>query len=237
MSHASGPFESAVQKANIWLADVDDRLLSEDRHVAWEATRAVLHVLRDRLPLDAVLGLSAQTPLLIRGLLLEGWRPQDGPSNLHDAAMFGDAVADRLPSSFPFSGLEAADAVLGMLAARLDPGEVRKLLVHLPEPLRALWPTPGRPRASTDVPARRLRSPDRPRPRLSTGLAIGFGAALAVLGGLLLWAAWAGQFLSALVRAQPLPNEGLGLQGAMAGLVLVGVAVLTAAMVALTRRR
>lgn len=36
MSHASEPFESAVQKANVWLGDVDDRLLSEDRHVAWE---------------------------------------------------------------------------------------------------------------------------------------------------------------------------------------------------------
>ena len=183
MSHASGPFESAVQKANVWLGDVDDRLLSEDRHVAWEAMRAVLHVLRDRLPLEAMLGLSAQTPLLIRGLLLEGWRPQDGPSNLRDAAGFGDAVADRLPRSFRFSGVETAEAVLGMLGARLDPGEVRKLLAHLPEPLRLLWPASDRPLLAADVPARRRQAGKPQAGRLSIGVAIGAGAAVVSLGG------------------------------------------------------
>ena len=163
MVHASQPFDSAVQTANLWLREVDDRLLSEDRQVAWEAMRAVLHVLRDRLPLEAVLGLSAQTPLLIRGLLLEGWRPQDGPSGLHDPAAFGDAVTDRLPRSFPFSARDAVEAVLGMLGARLDPGEVRKVLACLPEPLRPLWPAPEPPRVAADDPAPRQRSGDRRR--------------------------------------------------------------------------
>ena len=51
---------------------------------------AVRHGLRDRLPLEATPGLPAQTPLLIRSLLLEGWRPQDEPSGLHHPAAFGD---------------------------------------------------------------------------------------------------------------------------------------------------
>ena len=83
-------FDSSLQTANLWLKAVEDRLLCEDRHAAYEALRAVLHVLRDRLPLEAVLGLSAQSPMLIRGLLLEGWRPQDGPSNIRDADAFGE---------------------------------------------------------------------------------------------------------------------------------------------------
>lgn len=143
MTKGPHSFDSALQTANEWLREIDDRLLCEDRQTAYEALRAVLHVLRDRLPLEGVLGLSAQTPTLIRGILLEGWRPQDGPSAIRNTGAFGDAVADHLPLSFPATGLEAAEAVFGVLAERLDPGEVRKIMAHLPAPLRTLWPEPA----------------------------------------------------------------------------------------------
>lgn len=104
MTAAPRIFDSSLQMADIWLKAVEDRLACEDRHAAYEALRAVLHVLRDRLPMGAVLGLSAQSPMLIRGLLLEGWRPQDGPSGLRAPDAFGEAVAGRLPPSFPFTG-------------------------------------------------------------------------------------------------------------------------------------
>jgi hypothetical protein len=52
-----------------------------------------------------------------------------------------------------------------------------------------------------------------------------------------LWAAWAGHFLAALVRSQSLPGSDVGLQSITSGLILVGVAVLTAGVGALVRRR
>ena len=140
MSMGSHSFDSSLQTANSWLKAICGRLLCEDRQAAYEALRAVLHVLRDRLPLEAVLSLSAQSPMLIRGVLLEGWRPQDGPSDIRTPVAFCDAVAGQLPRSFQFSGLQATEAVLGVLSERLDRGEVRKILDHLPEPLRGLWP-------------------------------------------------------------------------------------------------
>ena len=235
-------FDSSLQTANLWLKAVEDRLLCEDRHAAYEALRAVLHVLRDRLPLEAVLGLSAQSPMLIRGLLLEGWRPQDGPSNIRDADAFGDAVVDRLPSSFAFSGIEASEAVFGVLAERLDAGEVRKIIACLPQPLRRLWPEPGPLGAAADLPP--AGTPARRRKALSARPRSGFltGATIALAGGALTWVLLVGAVQSGSVDpAQILLDPGLGLQRLAAGLLFASLVMvlgsgLAAFLIARNRR-
>lgn len=223
-------FDSTLQTANLWLREIDDRLLCEDRQTAYEALRAVLHVLRDRLPLEAVLGLSAQTPMLIRGLLLEGWRPQDGPSALRDPRAFGDAVADRLPPSFPASGVEAAEAVFGVLGEHLDPGEGRKIVAHLPEPLRTLWPTRTAVRAFPDASPTQTPRGGRPGRRAAPvrwGLIA--GVALALTGGALLWLLLAAPVLSAFAAPDgPLMDPGQGLRRMALGLLVVGAVTLAA---------
>lgn len=241
MTQGHHTFDSTLQTANVWLREIDDRLLCDDRQTAYEALRAVLHVLRDRLPLEAVLGLSAQTPMLIRGVLLEGWRPQDGPSAIRDPRAFGDAVADRLPPSFPASGVEAAEAVFGVLSEHLDAGEVRKIVAHLPEPLRTLWPSGKTVGVFPDVPstpAPRGGFPGaRARP-LHWGFAA--GAVLAVTGGVLLWLLLAAPVLSAFAEAGgPLPDPDEGLRRLALGLLAVGIAMLAASglAVVLLRRR
>ncbi|HRD28068.1 MAG TPA: DUF2267 domain-containing protein [Caulobacter sp.] len=133
-------FDTTVQETNRWLARVQAMLPASSRQQAYAATRAVLHVLRDRLPMDAVLGLSAQMPMLMRGLFLEGWRPDAGPTAIRTPEAFRDAVADRLPAGFPRSAEAITPAVFAVLADRIDPGETDKLRRHLPESLRALWP-------------------------------------------------------------------------------------------------
>jgi uncharacterized protein (DUF2267 family) len=144
MSTGLAVFDTTIQQSNEWLGLIEERLRPCDRQQAYAALRAVLQTLRDRLPMEAVLGLSAQLPLLLRGVFLEGWRPADGPSNLHDPGAFGDAVASRFPPSFPRQGTEAAEAVFAVMGARLDPGETAKLARHLPIPLRALFPVEHR---------------------------------------------------------------------------------------------
>lgn len=133
-------FDTTVQETNEWLRLVEAKLPPCSRQQAYGALRAVLHVLRDRLPMDAVLGLSAQLPMLLRGVFLEGWRPGEGPSDIRDPQDFAKAVAGRLPPSFPREPSGAAEAVFAAMAARLDPGEVAKLIQHLPTALRILWP-------------------------------------------------------------------------------------------------
>lgn len=227
MSKGSHSFDSSVQTANSWLKAIDDRLLCEDRQAAYEALRAVLHVLRDRLPLEAVLGLSAQSPMLVRGVLLEGWRPQDGPSGIRTPVAFCDAVAAQLPPSFQFSGLEATEAVFGVLSGRLDGGEVRKILAHLPEPLRDLWPDPSAVRVAADVPPRRIVPSREARRRAHVRWGLLAGAALTVAGGALIWALIVGPAQSgAPDPARMLLDPALGLHRLAAGLLFAGLVTL-----------
>ena len=133
-------FDRTVQEANTWLRDVQSRLAPCDRQAAYSGLRAVLHVLRDRLPMEAVIGLSAQLPMLLRGLFLEGWRPVGGQSDLSDVDAFAAAVGERLPPNFPRQPNEVAEAVLAAMAEHLDPGETAKLARFLPARLRPLFP-------------------------------------------------------------------------------------------------
>lgn len=140
MSTGLAVFDETVQQTNGWLKDLEEDIEPCNREQAYRALRAVLHVLRDRLPETAVLGLSAQLPMLLRGILLEGWRPQDGPSHVNTAEAFAKTVQDRLGDRFPRDALSVSAAALEVLSEHLDPGEVDKLIHYLPIQLRSLWP-------------------------------------------------------------------------------------------------
>jgi len=138
MSTGLPVFDTTVQETNLWLKAIESRLPSCSRQEAYAALRAVLHVLRDRLPTEAVLGLSAQLPLLLRGVFLEGWRPAAGPTRIRDPDVFAGEVAEHLAPSFPCLPHDTMDAVFAVLAERLDAGEVSKLAQYLPPRLRSL---------------------------------------------------------------------------------------------------
>lgn len=132
-------FDTTVQESNGWLKAIEARLQPCSRSEAYAAFRAVVHVLRDRLPTEGVLGLSAQLPILLRGVFLEGWRPSERPSRIRHPLTFAEHVEALLPPDFPREGLGTASAVLQVLAERLDAGEVRKLIAYLPAALAPLW--------------------------------------------------------------------------------------------------
>jgi uncharacterized protein (DUF2267 family) len=140
MSTGLTVFDSTVQESNAWLKRIEQRLQPCDRQQAYAALRAVTHALRDRLPADAVLGLSAQLPMLLRGMFFEGWRPVEGPTRIRDPEEFAQDVARRFPPGFPRQGNEAAEAVFRAMGDKLDPGEMAKLVRHLPIPLRSFFP-------------------------------------------------------------------------------------------------
>ena len=144
MSTGLPVFDTTVQESNHWLKIVESRLPPCDRRQAYGALRAVLHSLRDRLPLEGVLGLSAELPMLLRGVLFEGWRPQQGATDMHDMDAFAETVKAQLPPQFPRQPNEAVEAVFAALGDRLDPGQTRKLVTYLPLPLRAAWPVEHR---------------------------------------------------------------------------------------------
>lgn len=134
-----------VQETNIWLKAIAGQLHLDDRHHAYNALRAVLHALRDRLPPEVAVHLGAQLPTLVRGIYYEGWHMAGKPTKERSVQEFANHVLAELPPQFPTEPLTVARGVLEILWEKLDPGEFAKLMHHLPESLRSLRPRMAQP--------------------------------------------------------------------------------------------
>ena len=130
--------DRSVEKAYAWINDVAAELETEDRHEAYRALRAVLHTLRDRLPIAESAQLAAQLPLLIRGIFYEGWQPARVPQRYREAREFLDRVAQE---GILHGDTEASFVVAGVarvLARHISAGEIDDILRTLPGPIREL---------------------------------------------------------------------------------------------------
>jgi uncharacterized protein (DUF2267 family) len=132
-------FDTTLQTTNIWLDDIMKELNWQDRHRAFHALRAVLHTLRDRLSVDEVAQLSAQLPLLVRGLFFEGWHPAHKPVKERTADEFVSHVSESF--ALDPSGThprKITQAVLAVLEKHLSGGERLSLKHQLPAGIREL---------------------------------------------------------------------------------------------------
>ena len=136
--------DHTVQQTNVWLKKLTEDHHLGDRHHAYNALRAVLHVLRDRLTPEQAVHLGAQLPMLVRGIYYEGWRLAAKPTDERQANEFAALVAAQLPPQFPQDALSVTKAVFDLLWKELDPGETAKIIDTLPLPLRGLWPAVAR---------------------------------------------------------------------------------------------
>jgi uncharacterized protein (DUF2267 family) len=133
-------FDAAMQDANLWLKALMDRLVTEDPHFAYAALRSVLHAMRDRIGARDTAHLSAQLPMLIRGLFFEGWHPASATGQQHRDEDFLERVRKGLPQDQRYDVENVTHAVFGLLWERLDRGEIVRIIKALPEELRDLWP-------------------------------------------------------------------------------------------------
>jgi uncharacterized protein (DUF2267 family) len=129
--------DQTVHLTNQWLKDLEQDL--GDRQRSYQALRAVLHAIRDRLTADEAAHLSAQLPLLVRGVFYEGWHPAGVPVKLRQVEDF----LDRIREEFPDGDADgAARAVFRVLNERISAGEIQDVRQMLPEGVRRLWPEP-----------------------------------------------------------------------------------------------
>jgi uncharacterized protein (DUF2267 family) len=134
-------FDETLHKTNVWLKEIM-QILGSDRHRAYQALRAVLHSLRDRLTIDEAAHLGDQLPMLVRGIYYEGWRPAGKPERIRSREAFLAQIADHLPSTRPIDPENAARAVFQVLEHHVAPGEIGDVLHILPHDIRGLWPQP-----------------------------------------------------------------------------------------------
>ena len=130
--------DHTIQETNIWLRGLEEELRLDNRQQAYNALRAVLHTLRDRLPPEVAIKLGAQMPILVRGIYYEGWHAAATPTRERRVEDFAEHVLSELPREFPVDALTVARGVFEILWEKLDPGEFEKVLNHLPASLRAM---------------------------------------------------------------------------------------------------
>jgi len=134
-------FDTTINETNLWLKALEEELYC-DRHQAYSGMRAVMHALRDRLSPGGAMRVAAQLPLLLRGVFVEGWRPDETPVRTHRAVDFIAHVAEGLPPKFDLDPLTVTRATLLVLWRQTDGGAIEKARDEIPEDIRSLWPDP-----------------------------------------------------------------------------------------------
>ncbi|HEX7406730.1 MAG TPA: DUF2267 domain-containing protein [Candidatus Binatia bacterium] len=133
-------FDSTIHKTNTWLNEIMAELDSTDRHLAYHALRAVLHVLRDRLTVEEAVQLGAQLPMLVRGFYYEGWSPTGKPLKWNKQE-FLTCIRDSFRNAVTIPDPEKmVRAVFVIVAHHVSEGEVKNVKGILPKTLRELWP-------------------------------------------------------------------------------------------------
>ncbi len=130
--------DHTIQETNVWLKAVEQELQLDSRQQAYNALRAVLHALRDRIPPDVAIKLGAQLPILVRGVYYENWHAAAVPTRERHADQFANHVGAELAQHFPVQPLTVVRGVLEVVWRMLDPGEFEKVMSHLPAEVRAL---------------------------------------------------------------------------------------------------
>jgi len=131
--------DHAPQVVAEWLNLLQDDLGWADRGRAYRLLRETLHAIRDFLTVDEAADLSAQLPLVVRGIFFEGWTPAKTPAR--DRSV--DDFLDRVMRSFADNPLIEPDvavaAVFSLLRRQISPGEYDQVAWAMRKPLRDLW--------------------------------------------------------------------------------------------------
>jgi uncharacterized protein (DUF2267 family) len=133
-------FDTTIQQTNHWLKLMMGELGTDSRRAAFNAPRAALHAVRDRIGVDNAAHLGAQLPMLLRGAYYEDWHPAATPTRERHLEDFIDHVAAYMPRDNRTDSAEAGRACFAVMGRCLDAGEMLKLRGLLPHEALNLWP-------------------------------------------------------------------------------------------------
>lgn len=135
-------FDRTLQTTNAWLNEIG-QTVGPDKQRAYHALRAVLFALRDRMPIEEAAHLSAQLPLLVRGIYWEAYRPTGKPEKLRSKDEFLQKVATEFATAQPMDPEACVRAVFGVLERHIPDGEMSDIRQMMPEAVRAMFPSVG----------------------------------------------------------------------------------------------
>ncbi|MBM0235145.1 DUF2267 domain-containing protein [Micromonospora sp. STR1_7] len=134
-------FESSLDKTNLILKDIEMAYgwPKDRRNQSYAALRTVLHLLRDRLPVNESVEFAQQLPVLVRGIYFDGWNPSDVPIKLNR-----DDFLYEVRQGFPYDvdgGPErVTQVVLDTLRRHITQGEWQDVKETMPKDLATFFP-------------------------------------------------------------------------------------------------
>jgi uncharacterized protein (DUF2267 family) len=135
-------FDTTLEKTNGVLKHIEESYgwPKTSRNQSYGGLRAVLHALRDRLTVEETAQLSAQLPMLIRGIYFEGWDPTKVPVKMHRND-FLERIREEFPYEIPGGIEHLVDVVIQSLRRHITDGEWQDVRSSLPKDMATILPS------------------------------------------------------------------------------------------------
>jgi uncharacterized protein (DUF2267 family) len=149
--------DRAIQNTIQWLNDIQNELGWDNRDSVYKATKAVLQTIRDRLPVEEVVHFTANLPLVMKGMLMDGYDLKDKPVRMQSVEEFYEYIQQYYDwqRRETIETEKAARAVITVLNRRMGGGEMRKVAANMPEKIKRLFEESGvevaKPETSREV--------------------------------------------------------------------------------------
>ncbi len=133
--------DSSTEKTNLILKDIENAYgwPKEQRNQSYCALRTVLHLLRDRMPVQESVHFAAQLPLVVRGIYFDGWKPMDVPVKLNRDDFLLE-VRQRFPYDVEGGVERVVQVVLDTLRRHVTQGEWQDVKDTMPKDLARMIP-------------------------------------------------------------------------------------------------
>jgi uncharacterized protein (DUF2267 family) len=132
-------FSHAANQAQQWVNELAEDLKWNEQK-AYRLLRSVLHTLRDWLSPQEMADLSAQLPVLIRGIYFEGWNPMEAPAFDRKKRDFVIRVRANMVGDSDIDIDAPISAVFKLLDRHISHGEIVQVRNSMKKSLRELWP-------------------------------------------------------------------------------------------------
>jgi uncharacterized protein (DUF2267 family) len=125
--------------------EVQDELGWGSKDKTYQATKAVLQSVRDRLQIEEVIHLSANLPLILKGMMMDGYTLKNKPERIRDLEGFLELVQANYDATMHdmINPEDVTIIVLNVLNNHVGGGELCKVAANMPAPIQRLFKAAG----------------------------------------------------------------------------------------------
>ena len=137
-------FEDNKKDAIVLLQAVAQELQTDDMNKAGRITRAVLHAIRDRLPVTEAIHFAAQLPIIWKGIYFDQYNPEIVPVQIRHTEEWVNYIRNKnaYAANYDFQQddeiLESFRAVFNGLQQCISDGQLQKVRESLNEEIQDL---------------------------------------------------------------------------------------------------